>query len=239
MTKRLRMDTEDIVNRYVLVIDTETTGLPQGRNVTSETYKKWDKARLVQIAWELYNPSRECIQKECYIITPDNFEIPEVVVNIHGISTERAYNEGIALIDVLKKIHVILNNNPIIVAHNIQFDNDIILAELYRYQNKLTNIHYSQDNLLEKLEIKPLVIIPTSFTQKIGIENLITSINLYFNNSDKVKINKTLFRITRSFDINQPGIDYQDIKGGCVGGSLISGNFNINDDQNYLFFSFI
>ena len=157
MTKRLRMDTEDIVNRYVLVIDTETTGLPQGRNVTSETYKKWDKARLVQIAWELYNPSRECIQKECYIITPDNFEIPEVVVNIHGISTERAYNEGIALIDVLKKIHVILNNNPIIVAHNIQFDNDIILAELYRYQNKINNIDLSNRNLLEKLQIDDII----------------------------------------------------------------------------------
>ena len=149
----MRTETKDIVNRYVLVLDTETTGLAYSRNVTAETYEKWDKARLVQIAWELYNPSKECIQKKCYIIKPDNFEIPEVVVNIHGISTERAHNEGIPLIDVIKKLHVILNNNPVLVAHNIQFDNDIILSELYRYQNKLKTNAIAH-TLIDKVQIE-------------------------------------------------------------------------------------
>lgn len=157
MLKRKTMDSEDIVNRYVLVIDTETTGLAYARNVTAETYQKWDKARLVQVAWELYNPSKECIKRESYIIIPDNYEIPEVVVKIHGITTERAQNEGIPLMEVFKKLYLLLPHNPIIVAHNMQFDNDIILSELYRYQNKLTNIHYSQDNLLEKLQIDDII----------------------------------------------------------------------------------
>lgn len=156
MTKRMRTDTKDIVNRYVLVIDTETTGLAYARNVTEKTYEKWDKARLVQIAWELYNPSKECIERECHIIIPDNFEIPEVVVKIHGINTERALNEGKPLIDIIKKLHIILNKNPVIVAHNIQFDNDIILAELYRYQNKLkTNL--IPHTLIDKVQIDDII----------------------------------------------------------------------------------
>jgi DNA polymerase III epsilon subunit-like protein len=135
MTKRLSRDTEDVVNRYVLILDTETTGLPRDKYAKSTNYTKWDNARLVQIAWEFYNPSKECIIRESYIIKPDNFEIPQVVVNIHGISTERAQNEGISIHEVFNKLYKLLQHNPVLVAHNMQFDSDIILAELYRYQN--------------------------------------------------------------------------------------------------------
>jgi translation initiation factor 2 subunit 3 len=86
------------------------------------------------------------------------------------------------------------------------------------------------DALLKKLDIKPLVIIPTSFTHRLGIINLINAINIFFNNNESEINNKTLFRITRSFDINPPGIPYEIIKGGCIGGSLISGSLKINDE---------
>jgi DNA polymerase III epsilon subunit-like protein len=124
--------TTTITNRYVLVIDTETTGLPSSRSSPASNYKNWDSARLVQVAWELFNPEQVCIQKEVHIVIPNGFTIPNVVVNIHGITTERALQEGLPLEDILKKIALLLEYNPIIVAHNIAFDNDIILAELYR-----------------------------------------------------------------------------------------------------------
>lgn len=149
MTKRMIPDTHDIVNRYVLVIDTETTGLPKGRGVTSESYEKWNGSRLVQIAWELFNPSKLCVDKQSYIVIPNGFEIPEVVVNIHGISTERATEEGIPLENVIKLLHTLIKYNPIIVAHNMQFDNDIILAELYRALN--TNSLPSIQDILPEL----------------------------------------------------------------------------------------
>lgn len=85
------------------------------------------------------------------------------------------------------------------------------------------------EELLNKLEIKPLVIIPTSFTHKLGINNLLKAINLYFNDKFEINSNHTEFRITRSFDINQPGINYNQLKGGCIGGSLIEGQLNKND----------
>jgi translation initiation factor 2 subunit 3 len=86
------------------------------------------------------------------------------------------------------------------------------------------------DDLLLKLDIKPLIIIPTSFTHRLGINYLINAISTFFDNDDYEVSNKTLFRITRSFDINQPGISYDAIKGGCIGGSLISGLLKINDE---------
>ena len=157
MRKRMTPDNKDIVNRYVLVLDTETTGLPRGRRVTPDTFTKWDTARLVQIAWEFYNPAKECIKQESYIVTPDGFDIPEFVTKIHGISTERAHNEGIPLIDVLKKLHILLSYNPVIVAHNMQFDSDIILAEMYRYDNKLTNSIITREMATYKIQIEDMI----------------------------------------------------------------------------------
>ena len=86
------------------------------------------------------------------------------------------------------------------------------------------------DELLKKLDIKPLIIIPTSFTHRLGINYLVKAIDTFFSNCENETNNNTLFRITRSFDINQPGINYEMIKGGCIGGSLISGSLKINDE---------
>jgi translation initiation factor 2 subunit 3 len=86
------------------------------------------------------------------------------------------------------------------------------------------------DALLLKLKIKPCIIIPTSFTHRIGINELVNAIDYYFNDEVIENNNKSIFRITRSFDINQPIIDYSEIKGGCVGGSLMSGKFQIGDE---------
>lgn len=86
------------------------------------------------------------------------------------------------------------------------------------------------DELLNKLDIKPLIIIPTSFTHRLGINYLIKAIDLFFNNDNTKTDDRTLFRITRSFDINQPSIPYETIKGGCIGGSLISGSLKIGDE---------
>ena len=40
---------------------------------------------------------------------------------------------------------------------------------------------------------------------------------------------KSLFNISRSFDINKVGINYNNVVGGVIGGSLSAGKFKIND----------
>lgn len=87
------------------------------------------------------------------------------------------------------------------------------------------------DELLEKLGIKPKYIIPTALNKKIGLQNVIKAIMEVFPpelSNECTDVPE--FRITRSFDINKPGIPWSNINGGVFGGSLINGQFKIGDE---------
>jgi translation initiation factor 2 subunit 3 len=87
------------------------------------------------------------------------------------------------------------------------------------------------DELLKVIGIVPLKIIPTSFTKKLGVDYLVKYLLKYFPKEDYNNTNKDiLFRITRSFDINKPGTNWENVSGGVIGGSLISGELNIGDE---------
>jgi translation initiation factor 2 subunit 3 len=87
------------------------------------------------------------------------------------------------------------------------------------------------DELLEKLGIKPNYIIPTALNKKIGLQNVIKAIMEVFPPELSNECTDTPeFRITRSFDINKPGIPWSNINGGVFGGSLINGQFKIGDE---------
>ena len=111
--------------------------------------------------------------------------------------------------------------------------NKIDLVEKYTLLTRKKEL----DLLLEQLDIKPFIIIPTCFNKRLGINYLVKSIMTLFNpnNSDyqlsnNTNINEPFFRISRTFDINKPGTNYNNITGGVIGGSLLYGNLNINDE---------
>lgn len=85
------------------------------------------------------------------------------------------------------------------------------------------------DNLLIKLNIKPKIIIPTCFSKKLGIQNLLKAIIEHFKIEELPKEDKVLFRATRSFDINKKGISWDKLQGGVIGGSLITGKLKKGD----------
>ena len=126
---------------YYLVLDTETTGL-NPKNVDPSLYKLWNSCRMVQIAWELYEKkynvendsytSPVLIDKECFIIKPYNYTIPDTASAIHGITTEIANKEGIDIDDFWKIFESVLFKTDIIIAYNIDFDNGVILSEMHR-----------------------------------------------------------------------------------------------------------
>jgi translation initiation factor 2 subunit 3 len=90
---------------------------------------------------------------------------------------------------------------------------------------------YDLDELLIKLDIKPYIIIPTAFNKSLGINNILKSImHLFPINEINNNKEESFFRITRSFDINKPGIAWSNISGGVLGGSLINGELNIGDN---------
>lgn len=113
-----------------LFFDTETTGLPRNWKAPVTDLNNWP--RMIQVAWILCDKSGNRIESKDFIIKPENFQIPRDASRVHGISTERAINEGEDLVTVLNEFNDLINRSDFIVAHNISFDEKIVGAELLR-----------------------------------------------------------------------------------------------------------
>lgn len=117
-----------------LFFDTETTGLPRRWDRPASDFLNWP--RLVQIGWICYNDNEEKLFCAEYIIKPEEFIIPKRVEMIHGISQERAMEDGIDLKDALLEFSEAMKKSEYLIAHNIKFDEKIVEAEFLRNEMK-------------------------------------------------------------------------------------------------------
>lgn len=115
-----------------LVFDTETTGLPRDYNAPLSDLDNWP--RMVQIAWQLHDRSGALLQQQSLIVKPQGYTIPFNAVQVHGISTERAMEEGLELSHALQQLASALQQSEYLCGHNIEFDLKIVGAELLRCQ---------------------------------------------------------------------------------------------------------
>ena len=115
-----------------LFFDTETTGLPKNWKAPVTDVNNWP--RLVQLAYLFYDENGNKISEGDYIIKPEGFIIPTEASKVHGISTERAINEGKPLQAVLQDFQVLINKAEYLIAHNISFDEKIVGSEFLRNQ---------------------------------------------------------------------------------------------------------
>ena len=122
----------------VIVFDVETTGLPKRRNRPFTEFDNWP--HIVQLSWIVYNSGKIESINDHIIKIPDDEVIPEVCVNIHGITNEIMRRDGENIVDVLMEFKRDLSNSKIMVAHNLEFDTSIISVELLR--NNLRNAMY-------------------------------------------------------------------------------------------------
>lgn len=127
----------------VMIIDLETTGLPQ--NNKTDIYfhytdnSKYDTSRIIQIAWTYieqfdFDKLKNC-QINCYIRKPTDFKkISEKAIAIHGITYEKAKNKGITLSNIINNQNLKnqLSKCDYIIAHNAVFDISILLNEFNR-----------------------------------------------------------------------------------------------------------
>ena len=102
-----------------LIFDTETTGLPKRWNAPITDVDNWP--RCIQIAWQLHDDLGNCIEHQDYLIRPDGFNIPYDAEKIHGISTELATEQGLALSEVLELFNVALSKTTFVVGQNLGF----------------------------------------------------------------------------------------------------------------------
>ena len=113
-----------------LFFDTETTGLPKNWKAPVTDVNNWP--RLVQLAYLQYDKDGTMISGGDYIIRPEGFTIPIDASMVHGITTERALNEGRTVLEVLQEFSNLIEQSETLVAHNFSFDEKIISAEFLR-----------------------------------------------------------------------------------------------------------
>ncbi|ADQ81128.1 Exonuclease RNase T and DNA polymerase III [Paludibacter propionicigenes WB4] len=113
-----------------LFFDTETTGLPRDWKAPVSDLNNWP--RLVQLAYLFFDSNGNKIAGGDFIIKPEGFTIPTEASRIHGITTERANQEGKPIQTVLRDFQSMINEAQYLVAHNMSFDEKIVGAEFLR-----------------------------------------------------------------------------------------------------------
>lgn len=114
-----------------LFFDTETTGKAKNFNAPVQDLDNWP--RITQLGWQLYNDSEELISEGSYLIKPDGWEIPKEQFFIdNNMTTERCEEFGIPLVEAVTKFTEDLEKAEYMIAHNMQFDINVLGAELIR-----------------------------------------------------------------------------------------------------------
>ncbi|MBI9068503.1 MAG: 3'-5' exonuclease [Salinivirgaceae bacterium] len=117
-----------------LFFDTETNGLPlngQYKAPASDTHI-WP--RMIQIAWEMYDETGFLLSSRSELIQPDEWEVPTDKFWLdNGFSQEKNLTYGLPVVPVLNDFLAALEKSKYLVAHNINFDDKVVSAELIRY----------------------------------------------------------------------------------------------------------
>jgi DNA polymerase III epsilon subunit-like protein len=122
---------EEHVKPYITVFDTETTSLAPERSKPHHT-DAWERCRVVQVAWEKYTHDGQLVEQKCVVVQPSyEFESEAGALEAHGITREKAML-GITHEEYIQLMCDLLDDTEILVAHNIHFDVNVTISELYR-----------------------------------------------------------------------------------------------------------
>jgi DNA polymerase III subunit epsilon len=108
----------------ILFFDTETTGLVDSRMPPGHE----SQPHLVQLAAVLRDDTGIERAAVNLIIKPDGWTIPEKAASIHGITTEIATANGVGLRHALVIFVALARRASVVVAHNLDFDEAVILT---------------------------------------------------------------------------------------------------------------
>lgn len=122
-----------------LIIDTETTGLPDSKNMRWGEYpnykltEKYDGARIVQLSFIQTDKKYNSIDLQDYVIKREGFNITNC--EFHSITDEISDN-GVDFDFAIETFYQALKKVTHIIAHNIEFDINVIRSELFRRGKK-------------------------------------------------------------------------------------------------------
>lgn len=116
-----------------LFFDTETTGFPSKKFPLDHP----NQPHLVQLAATLCSDANTVLGSLNFIIIPDGFQIPIKTSEIHGITDEIANDFGISLTLALETFREFSLRADYVVAHNLDFDKQIMNIEFERCHKQL------------------------------------------------------------------------------------------------------
>ena len=144
-----------------LFIDIETIGFPEKVNYYNyyepskyDNLKYYDNARIIEIGFMIYDENHVNVKSYSSLIKLDNFTIKNTF--IHGISDDDCNKNGKDFKDVLNELINDIDSYDNIIAHNISFDYNIILSEIYRIIYNTSDIIYENKikDFLDKFQNK-------------------------------------------------------------------------------------
>lgn len=125
------------MKKTIIVLDTETTGLPERGPGFGKAYAPWEitrynSARLLQLAYAVYDVDGVLLREVSAYVRPSDFSIPADSVKIHGITEEFVRTNGKSVLMVLRDLERELRSAMLVVGHNVAFDRAIIQSEAWR-----------------------------------------------------------------------------------------------------------
>jgi len=132
---------------FVLVFDTETTGLPKTKVINETTINSLPY--IVQLSYMIYDTDSNKIIKLSDNIAkiPEDAELTNESVAIHGIDRNKMNEKGKPMVEILQEFLTDIDSIDVIIAHNIDFDINMIIVELYRSAMDTNNSHIKEINL--------------------------------------------------------------------------------------------
>ena len=125
----------------IIVFDTETSGLPKSKIISPNTIHLWPF--IVQFSYIIFDTETNVILKSYDAIVkvkPYNV-ISKDSIKFHGITQEMSELKGINIDTVLFTFISDIANADMIVAHNVEFDLNMIRVEMLRLeQGALANL---------------------------------------------------------------------------------------------------
>ena len=116
----------------ILFLDTETTGLPEGKNISLYHTQKWPY--VIQLSYIIFDTEvNEVVHTfDSVIKLDDSVEISEKSILMHGVTRERSQTEGVIMRGALEELNENLKTIDLMVGHNISFDKQIMIVENIR-----------------------------------------------------------------------------------------------------------
>ena len=121
--------------RNILVFDVETNGLLPKRKRGSLISPNIDEyPHILQLSYAIYDLEKyEIVETyNAYIKIAENVGINEFITSLTGIDKNLCETKGVPILDALKQFYKAYMKCECIIAHNIEFDQKMILVEIER-----------------------------------------------------------------------------------------------------------